>query len=248
METAQESGIRLQKYLSQCGVASRRTAETYIQQGLIKINNIVVKELGVKVYPGDTVSFHDRIVEPVTRLVYLVLNKPPGYVSTLNDEQNRPKAVDLLQDIAATTRIYNIGRLDFRSSGLLLFTNDGSFAANVMHPSSLIVKKYYVKTDKPIPFAFIENFVHGIMDDGTLLKALSVHFITADSVEIALHEGKNREIRRALAHFDLHARILKRIAIGPVTIDNLPEGAWRMLTQEEIDILYKGGKKHDSSN
>ncbi|HOT60639.1 MAG TPA: rRNA pseudouridine synthase, partial [Spirochaetales bacterium] len=123
----------------------------------------------------------------------------------------------------------------------LLFTNDGTFAAKVMHPSSEIKKTYFVQTDKKIPFEFIDAFVHGINDNGEILKALSVHYVTTNSVEITLHEGKNREIRRALAQFGLHARILQRIALGPITIKDLPEGSWRKLTQDEISILQKGG-------
>jgi len=241
MENGSNSGIRLQKYLAYCGVASRRTAETFITQGLVAVNNIVVKELGTKVYPGDIVSLNGKPVFPVENFVYIVLNKPPGYVSTLHDEHNRPKAVDLLKEVTKTTRIYNIGRLDYHSSGLLLFTNDGTFAAKVMHPSSEIKKTYFVQTDKKIPFEFIDAFVHGINDNDEILKALSVHYVTTNSVEITLHEGKNREIRRALAQFGLHARILQRIALGPITIKDLPEGSWRKLTQDEISILQKGG-------
>lgn len=241
MHNDTNSGIRLQKYLAHCGVASRRTAETLITQGLVAINTIIVKELGTKVYPGDTVTLNGKPVYPVEYYVYIVLNKPPGYVSTLQDEHNRPKAIDLLKAIASTTRIYNIGRLDYHSSGLLLFTNDGTFAAKVMHPSSEIKKTYFVQTDKKIPFDFIDAFIHGIADNGEILKALSVQYVTMNSVEITLHEGKNREIRRALACFGLHAKILQRIAIGPVTIQELPEGSWRRLTHDEITILQKGG-------
>lgn len=241
MQNDTNSGIRLQKYLAYCGVASRRTAETFITQGLVAVNNIIVKELGTKVFPGDTVSLNGKPVFPVENYVYIVLNKPPGYVSTMHDEHNRPKAVDLLKEITSTTRIYNIGRLDYHSSGLLLFTNDGNFAAKVMHPSSEITKRYFVQTDKKIPFEFIDTFVHGIEDKGEMLQALSVHYVTTHSVEITLHEGKNREIRRALAQYGLHAKILQRIAIGPITIQGLPEGSWRTLTHEEISILQKGG-------
>lgn len=234
-------GVRLQKYMSQCGIASRRASESYIEAGRVSINGSIITELGSRVYSGDVVRFDGQPITPVREHRYLVLNKPAGYVCTLDDELGRPKAIDLLQDVVKTTRVYNVGRLDFNSSGLLLFTNDGDFAAHIMHPSAMIVKKYFVKTDKKIKFGFIDAFVHGIEESGEVLRALSVEVSTPNSMEISLHEGKNREIRRALSCFGLRAIVLERIMIGPITLGSMKHGTWRDLSEEEITILKKSG-------
>lgn len=229
-------GTRLQALIAHAGVASRRAAEAMILDGRVSVNGVIVRELGTKAVPGDAVAVDGKAIAAERRIHYLALNKPPGYICSMSDDRGRPLAADLFNpDIEE--RVYNIGRLDLESSGLILFTNDGEFAARVGHPSSGLVKVYEVEADGPIDPGFPGRFVEGIVDEGETLKAESARLTGERSCVIGLCEGRNREIRRALAAFSLKALVLRRIAIGPIRLGTLAEGSWRRLSDGEISLL-----------
>ncbi|MDR0998354.1 MAG: rRNA pseudouridine synthase [Treponema sp.] len=230
--------VRIQVFLARAGVASRRASEKLILEGRISVNGRPVTVLGEKVLPGDIVCLDGVPVKPEARLRYLALNKPPRYICSSDDPQNRPLALDLLP-VEISERLYSIGRLDFLSSGLILFTNDGDFAARVGHPSSEIEKEYLVETTGPIPDTVIEAFAQGINIEGIPYHARAIERTGRKSVKICLVEGKNREIRRIFSHFHLHPRRLQRIRIGPVLLGNLKEGENRPLSGKELEILQE---------
>jgi 23S rRNA pseudouridine2605 synthase len=229
--------LRLQVYLAHAGAASRRGGEKLITQGRVTVNGKVVSALGVKVLPGDEVRLDGQPVTIESRLHYLALNKPPGYLCSSQDPQNRPLALDLLPPCGE--RLYNIGRLDFLSSGLILFTNDGAFAAKISHPSSEIEKEYLVESTVPIPDKALEEFAAGVLIEGILYRAAEIERTGRKSLRVILVEGKNREIRRVFSYFHLHPEKLQRIRIGPVRLGNLPEGESRPLAPKEIESLME---------
>jgi 23S rRNA pseudouridine2605 synthase len=230
---------RLHVYLARAGLASRRGAEKLIGEGRVQVNGSVIRAPGEKVKDGDLVLLDGRPVKPETRLRYLALHKPPGYICSSSDPQGRPLALKLLpRDIRE--RLYNVGRLDFLSSGLIFFTNDGDFTARVSHPSSGIEKEYLVEASGPIPDEVAEAFVRGLVIDGQSYRAREVERTGRGSLRVCLVEGKNREIRRVFSHFHLHPLRLHRIRIGPVALGNLEEGASRPLREAEIKALMGG--------
>lgn len=231
------ASIRLQVYLAHAGVASRRAAENYIAEGRVTVNGRSVTVPGEKVLPTDTVCFDGVLVKPEQRLLYLALNKPPLYITSSSDPQGRPLALDLLPPCAE--RLYSVGRLDFRSSGLILFTNDGNFAARVGHPSAEIEKEYFVESSVPIPDRAVEEFARGVIVEGVLYRAREIEKTGRKSLRVVLVEGKNREIRRVFSYFHLHAEKLQRVRIGTVRIGDLEEGESRSLTKDELSFLLK---------
>ena len=235
MSSKEATEVRLQVYLAHAGIASRRAAENLIAQGRVTVNGRKILVPGEKVRPGDEVRFDGKEVKTETRLLYLVLNKPPLYICSSSDPQGRALALDLLPD--CPERLYNIGRLDYRSSGLIIFTNDGLFAALTGHPRAEIEKEYLVESTVPIPDRAVEEFARGILIDGILYRANEIEKTGNRSLRVVLVEGKNREIRRVFSHFHLHPKSLIRVRIGPVLIGDLPEGQSRPLTQEEMNIL-----------
>ncbi|PKL26679.1 MAG: rRNA pseudouridine synthase [Spirochaetae bacterium HGW-Spirochaetae-3] len=233
-------GVRIQALIARAGIASRRAAEDMIRSGRVSLNGRVVTELGVRATPEDSLTVDGKQVVAEAKIHRLVLNKPPGYLCAMSDDFGRPLAASLFKP-QIQERVYNIGRLDLDSCGLIMFTNDGAFAARVGHPSSGLVKEYYVETDCRVPNDFGKRFESGIADDGEVLKAERATITGERRCEIRLVEGKNREIRRALASFGLKAIVLKRVAIGPVRLGGLVEGRWRSLTDEELASLGMEG-------
>ena len=226
----------MQVYLAHAGIASRRAAEGIIAEGRVSVNGVVVSEQGSRVSSGDVVLLDGKPVRTESRLVYFALNKPPGYICSSSDPQGRPLAIDLLPD-EIKERLYNVGRLDFMSCGLIFFTNDGGFAARLGHPRSGIEKEYMVEATGHIPDELIEAFEKGISIEGERYKALAVERLDSRSVRVVLVEGKNREIRRVFSHFHLHPFRLRRTRIGPVKLDDLEEGFSRPLKNFEIESL-----------
>jgi len=234
-----EQSLRLQVYLAHAGVASRRAAEGLIAEGRVSVNGVVVNEQGSKVFPGDTVLLDGKPVKTESRLVYLALNKPPGYICSSSDPQGRPLAIDLLPG-EIKERLYNVGRLDFMSCGLIFFTNDGEFAARLGHPGSGTEKEYMVEATGHIPDSLIEAFEKGISIEGEHYRALAVNRLDSRAIKVVLIEGKNREIRRVFSHFHLHPLRLRRTRIGPVKLGELAEGESRPLKKFELEALEKG--------
>jgi 23S rRNA pseudouridine2605 synthase len=233
-------GIRLQAFLAHAGVASRRACERIILDGRVTINGRVASELGVRVKPGDAVALDGRPVGEEERKRYILLNKPAGYLSAMQDPEGRPLASSLLKGVEE--RVYNVGRLDQWSSGLLLFTNDGDLAFTLVHPSGGIEKEYYVEADAPLSEDFFTLFRSGIEIEGVTYRARAIERIGRDSARIILIEGKNREIRRVLEHFGRRPRILRRVRIGPLSIGAMGEGTFRDLSETEIESLRAFGR------
>ena len=227
--------LRLQVYLAHAGAASRRTAEKIIAEGRVSINGRTILQMGEKVFPGDVVLLDNKAVKPETVFHYLALNKPEGYICASSDTHGRPLARDLLPPVSE--RLYNVGRLDLRSCGLIIFTNDGDFSAKVSHPGSEIEKEYIVESTVPIPDRVVEEFTRGVLVEGVLYRAVEVEKMGGRTLRVVIVEGKNREIRRVFSFFHLHAKKLTRIRIGPVKLGNLKEAESRKLTDTEIKEL-----------
>ena len=231
--------IRLQVFLSHAGVASRRAAEDIIAQGRVSVNGVTITTQGSKVEDGDIILLDGKPVQLENRKLYYALNKPPGYICSSSDPQERPLALSLLPS-TITERLYSVGRLDFMSCGLIFFTNDGSFASRLGHPSSELEKEYIVEATGIIPDEVVNAFTSGITIEDVYYKAKSAEKTGRKSLRIVLVEGKNREIRRVFSHFHLHPCLLRRVRIGPVQLGTLKEGSSRSLTEQEIKMLIRG--------
>jgi len=248
---SEKQGLRLQVYLAHAGIASRRAAEEIIAEGRVSVNGVVISAQGSRVFPGDTVLLDGKEVRTESRQIYLALNKPPGYICSSSDPQGRPLAIYLLPD-EIRERLYNIGRLDFMSCGLIFFTNDGEFAARLGHPRAGIEKEYMVEATGHIPDALIEAFEKGISIEDVHYRAQLIERLDSRAIRVVLVEGKNREIRRVFSYFHLHPFRLRRTRIGPVKLGELAEGESRMLKKFELDALkgygVQGSGFRDSSS
>lgn len=228
--------MRLQVYLAHAGVASRRACEKIIAEGRVSVNGRLVTDMGSKVRTGDTVLLDGKPVHPEARKCYVLLNKPAGFVCTLSDEKGRPTAADLLKE-TYSERLYNIGRLDMFSSGAILFTNDGDFAAKIEHPSAQIEKEYVIETTQDFPPELLTRFERGIRVDGIFYKCRSAAAVNRRKLRIVLVEGKNREIRRVLDSFNCTIKRLVRVRIGNLELGTLKAGEFRDLTAKERQAL-----------
>jgi len=232
---------RLQKIISAAGIASRRRAEEWIAAGRVSINGIVVRQPGVKADAAkDVIRIDGKIISVEKTYVYIVLNKPAGFVTTLRDPQSRPTVADLLG--ALPERVYPVGRLDYDSSGLLLLTNDGDFAHKIQHPRFGIPKVYRVKVQGRLDKKEIKKLAAGIrLSDAEIFKPENIFlekFTEKNSwLRLTLREGKNRIIRRGLAAAGYRVARLQREAIGPLALGGLKEGTWRYLTRREVSAL-----------
>ena len=237
---AQTGEIRLNRFIAQSGLCSRREADDYIQAGLVSVNGVVVTELGTKVKPTDEVRFNDSRVEGEKK-VYLVLNKPKGYVTTLDDPHADKTVMDLVRG-ACEERIYPVGRLDKNSVGLLLFTNDGDLTRQLTHPSYRKKKIYQVTLDKPLTRADMDRIAEGItLEDGEI-HADEIAYVKEDKTEIGIeiHSGRNRIVRRIFESLGYTVKKLDRVYYAGLTKKNLKRGAWRFLTREEVMRLKTG--------
>ena len=235
---AAEEKIRLQVYLAHAGVASRRASEQIILDGRVAVNGTVVTELGTKVGDSDTVTVDGKKIKPEARKCYVLLNKPAGFVCSASDEKGRQVAADLLKD-SYSERLYNVGRLDMYSKGMILFTNDGDFAKKLSHPSSQIEKEYIVETSQNVPEDFPARFEKGLRVENTFYKCVRCRILKPRKVSITLIEGKNREIRTVLESQGIGTRSLVRVRIGNVNLDDLRPGEHRDLTPAEVKGLLE---------
>ena len=233
--------LRLNKFLANAGVCSRRDADKYIQAGVVSVNGEVVTELGTKVLRTDEVRFHDNLVK-VEKKVYVLLNKPKGYVTTSEDPQNRKTVMDLVNN-ACPERIYPVGRLDRNTTGVLLLTNDGELASKLTHPKFLKKKIYHVTTDQNVSAADLRQIAEGIMLDDGEIKADAVEYASETDkkqIGIEIHSGKNRIVRRIFESLGYHVIKLDRVYFAGLTKKNVRRGDWRFLTEKEVNMLRMG--------
>ena len=235
--------MRLQKFLARAGVASRRHSEELISSGRIQVNGCVVQEMGVKIDPyadevrldGETVSLGEK---PVT----IMLNKPAGFITTMEDDRGRPCVAEL----APTDKypgLFPVGRLDGETTGLLLFTNDGQLGYGLTHPKHHVVKTYVAKVKGRANAKQVGMLREGVQIHGGITAPAKVRILREEKqgsvLEIKIHEGRNRQVRRMCSAVNLPVLQLERVAIGPLTLGRLEQGSWRLVTQEELDGLIK---------
>jgi 23S rRNA pseudouridine2605 synthase len=233
--------IRLNKYLANAGVCSRREADDFIQAGVVKVNGEIVTELGTKVKRTDIVLFHDQQVN-IEKKVYVLLNKPKDYVTTSDDPQNRKTVMDLVKG-ACRERIYPVGRLDRNTTGVLLLTNDGELATKLTHPQYLKKKIYHVHLDKNVTAADIKQIADGIMLEDGEIHADAIEYASETDrkqVGIEIHSGRNRIVRRIFEHLGYKVIRLDRVYFAGLTKKNVRRGDWRFLTEQEVSMLWMG--------
>ena len=233
--------IRLNKYLANAGVCSRREADEFITAGVVKVNGEVVTELGTKVMRTDQVTFHDQPVS-LEKKVYILLNKPKDCVTTVDDPEERKTVLDIVKG-ACEERIYPVGRLDRNTTGVLLLTNDGDLASKLTHPKFLKKKVYHVYLDKAVTQHDLQQIVEGIeLEDGEIHADAAEYASPTDKhqVGIEIHSGKNRIVRRIFEHLGYRVTRLDRVLFAGLTKKNVRRGDWRYLTEKEVDMLRMG--------
>ena len=230
--------MRLQKYMAECGVASRRKCEEYIQNGNVKVNGVVETTLGTKInVEKDIVEVFDKVIGKENK-VYILLNKPVGYVTTVNDEKGRSTVMELLKDIKE--KVVPVGRLDMYTSGLLLLSNDGEFIYKVTHPKHETTKTYIAKTRGIPTEKDVEKLKTGVVIDGYTTSPAKVEILLKDKkndisrIWIQIHEGRNRQVRKMCEAVGLSVIALKREGVGNLTCEGLEKGSYRHLTEEEV--------------
>ncbi len=232
--------IRLNKYLSNSGVCSRREADVLISTGVVTVNDEVVTELGYKVMPGDVVKYDGGLIRP-EKLQYLLLNKPKNMITTMDDPQGRLTVMSLIKG-ATKERLFPVGRLDRNTTGLLLFTNDGELATRLMHPRHKVRKIYHVTLGQKVKSTHLEEIRAGFELEDGFIKADEVSYVGDGSnpfeVGIEIHSGRNRIVRRIFEHFGYTVVKLDRVVFANLTKKDLPRGRYRLLTKEEIGMLY----------
>jgi 23S rRNA pseudouridine2605 synthase len=235
----------LNKFVAHCGLCSRRKAVDLIKEGKVTVNGTVVTEPATKVTSSDVVTMQDKKITPTKNLVYILLNKPKGYITTTDDPEGRKTVMDLIQDAAENERVYPVGRLDRNTSGLLLLTNDGELAQTLAHPKHNIKKIYQVELDKPLTKGDFEKIVEGVtLEDGIALVDALGYVDPKDKkqVGIEIHSGKNRIVRRIFEHLEYTVEKLDRVMYAGLTKKTLNRGQWRFLNEKEV-ILLKHFKK-----
>ncbi len=239
--------VRLQKFLSECGVASRRKSEELILAGSVKINGVKAI-LGDKVDPfKDKVTVKGKPIKKIDEKVYIMLHKPRGFITTMSDEQGRRCVADLVED--APQKVYPVGRLDRDSEGMLLMTNDGEFSNLMMHPRTHVSKTYRVTVRPPVTDQMLDKIACGIEIDGRMTAPCEVEIIQKEEnrvvLRFVLYEGRNREIRRLCEAVGLQVARLKRVAIDTLKLGMLPQGKWRLLSEQEVKKLIVNATKTD---
>ena len=234
--------MRLNKYIAECGAASRRGADKLISEGLVKVNNKVVTELGTIVNENnDTVTVNGKKLVLRNRDVYIILNKPKGCITAVKDDKGRKTVMDYVD--AKDKRLFPVGRLDYDSEGLVLLTNDGDTAYKLTHPSSEIPKTYIAKVEGEIPEKELDKLRDGIPLDGAVTHRAKIKVLGVEDrisrIEITIFEGKNRQIRRMFEYIGYNVIFLKRTAIGEIRLGGLGRGLTRYLTPKEIQFLKK---------
>lgn len=233
MSPSAQPGVRLNRFLASCGVASRRSSEEFIRQGRVEINGTIVTDLSARVAPGDHVRFDGKLLREQSPLT-VILNKPVGYLCTRDDPEGRKTIYDLLP--SKFSSLNYIGRLDFNSSGLLLLTTSGDLTERLTHPRYHVEKEYLVQLDRPLEGDATEKLLSGIHLAEGLAKAESVQFETRRRARVVLTQGYNRQIRRMFSKLGCKVKRLERVRIGQLTIPSLSTGEYRVLSPKEIEL------------
>lgn len=242
--------VRLQKYLARCGVASRRKSEDIIRSGRVSVNGEVVREMGVQIdEENDVITLDGSVVKPEKKMVYVMLNKPAGFVTTASDEKGRQTVMDLVADIPV--RIYPVGRLDYDTEGLLLMTNDGDLTYKITHPKNNVEKTYVAEVAGNMNMGTITSLRNGVYIDGVRTSPAKVEVLGATQLgtkmEITIHEGRNRQVRRMFEAVGCKVKRLKRTKEAGLNLGHVPLGRWRKLTESEVNMLKKIGTGKKSS-
>ncbi|MBI9067031.1 MAG: rRNA pseudouridine synthase [Salinivirgaceae bacterium] len=234
-------GVRLNRYLANAGICSRREADKYIESGIVSINNKVITELGTKVKYGDVVKFNDQTLVPEKK-TYILLNKPKDYVTTLDDPHAEKIVTDLIKN-GCKERVYPVGRLDKATTGLLLLTNDGELTEFLAHPRNNKKKIYQATLDKPATKEDLQKLFDGITLDDGAIKADAIDYCNPEDkkeIGVEIHSGKNRVVRRMFEHLGYRVKKLDRVYFAGLTKKNLPRGKWRFLSEKEVVMLKRG--------
>ncbi len=234
--------VRLQKYLADRGVASRRAAEKLIAQGRVSVNDDIIREMGVLVDEDyDTVKVDGETVKSAIKKEYIMLNKPVGFITTVSDDKGRPTVMELVSDISQ--RIYPVGRLDYDTEGLLLLTNDGDLTFRITHPKHDIAKTYVAEVTGDVSMDTINQLRRGVVIDGKKTSPAEVEVIGATQygtkIEITIHEGRNRQVRKMFESLGCIVKRLKRTKEAGLNLGHLPLGKWRKLSESEVNMLKK---------
>ncbi len=242
--------VRLQKYLAGCGVASRRKSEDIIRSGRVSVNGEIVREMGVQIdEENDVITLDGSVVKPEKKMVYVMLNKPAGFVTTASDEKGRQTVMDLVADIPV--RIYPVGRLDYDTEGLLLMTNDGDLTYKITHPKNNVEKTYVAEVAGNMNMGTITSLRNGVYIDGVRTSPAKVEVLGATQLgtkmEITIHEGRNRQVRRMFEAVGCKVKRLKRTKEAGLNLGHVPLGRWRKLTESEVNMLKKIGTGKKSS-
>jgi len=233
--------MRLNRYIANSGVCSRRDADSLISKGLITVNGKVVKEMGTKIKRSDDVRYEGKKLNPEAK-VYILINKPKDMVTTTSDPEGRRTVIDLVKD-ACDERIYPVGRLDRNTTGVLLITNDGDLSKKLTHPSSEVKKIYHVFLDRPISRQHMDDIRQGIeLEDGSIKPDVVSYADTKDhsQIGIEIHSGRNRIVRRIFEHLGYKVEKLDRVYFAGLTKKAIPRGKWRFLTNDEVKFLKAG--------
>lgn len=226
-------GERIAKYLASCGVASRRKSEAIVEDGRVTLNGLTVVDLSTKVMPGDAVSLDGKPVKPKGGFIYIMLNKPRGYLTSVTDDRGRDTVMSLVD--AKDHRVFPVGRLDLDSEGLILLTDDGDFAYRLMHPGKNVDKTYYVSLSNPLKEENLHLLRIGIMLEDAMTAPAQVELMHPSGLilRITIHEGRKRQVKRMIEAAGSKVLSLKRVAMGTLKLGGLKTGEWRYLTEEE---------------
>ena len=232
------SGIRLNKYIANSGICSRREADTYIEHGSVEINGKLVTEMGYKVQPDDVVRFDGTSITPEQKK-YVLLNKPKNYITTMDDDRGRKTVMELIAN-ASKERIYPVGRLDRNTTGLLLFTNDGDLAKKLTHPKHNVRKLYHASLDRKLELRDLEKLRGEVIIEGRKVFIDAISYVNGEpksEIGIEIHAGRNRIVRKIFEHVGYKVNKLDRVVFAELTKKNLPRGRWRPLTNLEVTNL-----------
>lgn len=237
-KTDESAGIRLNKYIANSGVCSRREADTYIEHGSVEVNGKLVTEMGYKVQPDDVVRFDGTSITPEQKR-YVLLNKPKNYITTMEDDRGRKTVMDLVSN-ASKERIYPVGRLDRNTTGLLLFTNDGDLAKKLTHPKHNVRKLYHASLDRKLELRDLEKLRGEVIIEGRKVFIDAISYVDGEpksEIGIEIHSGRNRIVRKIFEHVGYKVNKLDRVIFAELTKKNLPRGRWRELTNLEVTNL-----------